>query len=426
MPYSARVMAKRKPKPSEVFQTQATRQPRSFPPGSVLFLLSFAPLIWTIQNQVHGDVLHYAEWGKRLTEHATPYVDFAFQYPPYILAWFYLPALVGSLQAFQVLFGVQLLVLDGAVKAMLLVEGAKWHKGRRFIVPFLVFMGAGLLQHYLYLKRFDLVPAALTFLAVSFATHDAFRSAGVMLAIGAATKLYPMLLVPVILVVAWRRGKADEFVLALLVALVPLALLSIWMPWWNFAALHEARGLQVESLYAAALWLGHYAGGAAVWVPAKASYEVQGGLADTLLPIAKVILVATTLASVALASWRAKDDAARHPGRLARLCLLPLLAFVAFNFVLSPQYLIWLMGLVALATLEAWTWPLIAACVACALTPIIFPSPTYRSGLDLPRTIVLNLRNLALVASWIGLLVELILNRPLPEPDEGASESTAA
>ncbi|HET7625887.1 MAG TPA: hypothetical protein VFM25_11545 [Verrucomicrobiae bacterium] len=96
--------------------------------------------------------------------------------------------------------------------------------------------------------------------------------------------------------------------------------------------------------------------------------------------------------------------------RLARILLLPLLAFIAFNQVLSPQYMIWLVPVAALTSFEGIHGPALMVAIATMLTPIIYPSlhGDYNSGLDLFETIVLLLRDLILIAAWAWLFQETL------------------
>jgi hypothetical protein len=85
---------------------------------------------------------------------------------------------------------------------------------------------------------------------------------------------------------------------------------------------------------------------------------------------------------------------------------------VALNLVLSPQFHLWLAPLAAVALAgrrraDRLTGSVdLNRAVACIffstfLVPAFFPSPTFDSGLDLGRTLVLVLRNgLLLYASW--------------------------
>jgi hypothetical protein len=146
------------------------------------------------------------------------------------------------------------------------------------------------------------------------------------------------------------------------------------------------------------------------WVGAAAATELHGDAANAALRLARVVWVLTVLFSTSLSilrAWRGVGDI----GRFSRLALLPLLAFVAFNFVLSPQYLIWLVGFAALAVTIGWDWPLVLLLLAVAAGPLSYPAVSYYAGYDLPHVLGLCLRNFLLVGAWIGLVM-----RPVPSP----------
>ena len=94
---------------------------------------------------------------------------------------------------------------------------------------------------------------------------------------------------------------------------------------------------------------------------------------------------------------------------MARLLLVPLLAFVAFNTILSPQFMIWLLPLAAVGSLDGNPRPLLAIVLATMLTPVIYPSFgwDYGQGLNLLETFILVSRNLILAAAWWVLIKEL-------------------
>jgi hypothetical protein len=211
-----------------------------------------------------------------------------------------------------------------------------------------------------------------------------------------------------------------------MLALVPLAGLSFFLPWWRFLGFHGERGLQVESLYASILWLCHLAGFTEVkWTFVKAWTEVKGPWATALVPWAKLLMLAATLGSVAYAAWIASKVSKLSIFQLARFALVPLLPFVAFNIVLSPQFLIWLLPLAALGLLAGEKWPMLFIAIGTAVIPLIYPSPQYGNGIDLMQTIVLVSRNLALVIAWLALLFEFweVGTQPAQEAVENILEA---
>jgi hypothetical protein len=118
---------------------------------------------------------------------------------------------------------------------------------------------------------------------------------------------------------------------------------------------------------------------------------------------------------VGFASWAAWRFPNLNLSQIARLCLVPLLAFVGFNIVLSPQYMIWLLPLASLGVLGGSKWPMVLMAVATAVTPIFYPSPEYVTGLNLYQTLVLLGRNLSLIVVWVVLMVEFWRKARTPE-----------
>jgi hypothetical protein len=208
-----------------------------------------------------------------------------------------------------------------------------------------------------------------------------------------------------------------------LAGLLPLLPLGFAVPWWRFAEFQAARGLQVESLYASALWLGKWLGLISVsWEHTQKWYEVHGRAATAILPWARVVFLLVMLISTAFSVRMAARSRETSPARLGRILLLPLLGFVAFNQVFSPQFMIWLLPLASLTVLQRNPLSGGAVLLAAVLTPVIFPSfdHHYRSGLNFLETLVLTARNLILVSLWISLLLEAskskATNGPVPGP----------
>jgi hypothetical protein len=133
---------------------------------------------------------------------------------------------------------------------------------------------------------------------------------------------------------------------------------------------------------------------------------VQGPLAEALVPWAKVLMAGATLGAVGYACWVATRVRDWSLPRLARLALVPLLPFVAFNIVFSPQYMIWLLPLACLGILEGRKWPMFFIALATAVVPVRYPSPQFVTGFSLAQTLVLLGRNAGLVVVWLALVWE--------------------
>ena len=94
------------------------------------------------------------------------YSDAVFEYPPYALIWFLVPhAWAHDVQSFRLAFGLEIWLVDAAIKAMLLWRGIRRRQGFPDLVLFVYSLGSAALGHLL-LMKYDAVPAALSLTAV--------------------------------------------------------------------------------------------------------------------------------------------------------------------------------------------------------------------------------------------------------------------
>ncbi len=155
--------------------------------------------------------------------------------------------------------------------------------------------------------------------------------AGVFIGLGVATKLYPLFLLGPLFVLCLRTRKLDAWTKACAAALAAWLVVDIpvylWSPteflwFWHFNA---ARGPDFGSLWLLASMVGHNATPHQINVT---SWVVFGG-ACLLVGLLGLL-------------------APRKP-RLAQLAFLVVAAFLLVNKVYSPQYVLWLLPLAALA-----------------------------------------------------------------------------
>lgn len=383
-------------------------------------LAGVVPLVAYAFSPRAGDLPLYFRTAHAFLQGAVPNQDFRFEYPPYALLWFVPAAWLGpTLSAFVPLFGLQLVLFDALIKWLLLSEGLRrWGGAWRAWVPFGVYTVASWVQSIHYLKRYDLIPAAFVLGALVALARRREGLAGWALSVGVVTKLYPVVLVPLALAVCWRRGTWRRLVLGLGVGVLPLVPLSAFWPWWNFASFHVERGLQVESLGASLLWAAHRLGFApgVLWVHAPAAYELHGAAAEAVKAASRWVWVAGSLAAAAVGLGAVRRRIPEGPEDWARLALGPLLAFVVLNPVLSPQYLVWLVGAAGLALLSGPRWAPGAVFAAAMMTRGLFAGSQYHTGLGGPHTVLLLVRNGLLVAAGLALVWEVgRARKPRPE-----------
>jgi hypothetical protein len=143
----------------------------------------------------------------------------------------------------------------------------------------------------------------------------------------------------------------------------------------TFVQYHADRGLEIETLYASVLLIGHLLGQPLALATGHGAKEVVTPLASLLSSLA-LPLTALGLAAIYLVAWHNRHATAGTPvffDRLVRLTAAAILAFMLAGKVLSPQFLLWLYPLLAvLVTRQATAWALFG--LALLLSSWIFPA----------------------------------------------------
>lgn len=336
--------------------------------GAALFLVaSLVARGGLLDGAPYGDVHLYRLYGHRMAHGELPYRDFFDEYPPLAQPLFYgVTLLPGS---YAPAFKWVMAVFGAGAVALLVAALVSVRASRLRIAGAVVVAGlAPLLIGPISLNAYDLCPAFLTAAALFAFVDRRERAAYVLLALGVATKLYPVVLLPLALVETWERGGREWvrralvwFFGVLLLVHVPPTILGpggLRFSYW----IQVKRGLEIESLGGAVLLVLNRLGLVHVNAAAEppGSTNAVGTLADvvgTLTSLAEVVAVV----AVAWLFWRRR----RRPLVAAAAAVL---GFVAFGKVFSPQYVDWL------AVLVPGAGPVAAAgtAVVLGLTHVVF------------------------------------------------------
>jgi len=319
-----------------------------------LFLLCFGLVhTWFWARGALVDWPTYRDYGTAIVDDGrVPYRDFAVEYPPGALPAFVAPVpFADYASAFAWLMAVCGVGLV-AVLAFLRREAAFYAA----LAPVLV--GS------LILSRFDLWPALLLVAALAALLGARHRLGWALLGGAVAAKLWPLVVVPVVLAWSARRGRSRSALAGLVVvaaAFVPFALVAPHGLWASLRG-QASRPLQVESLGAAFLTtFGH---------PHVVSSHGSQNLAGNG---AVGAAVTAACAAVLVALWLAFLFGEATDERLLRFSAASVCAFVAFDKVLSPQYLLWLIPLVPLVRGVRGAAATVVLTAACVLTQVWFP-----------------------------------------------------
>jgi len=389
--------------------------------GSGLFAIACALPRIGLWRGVLGTSL-FQSYGDRVLSGHVPYRDFSLEYPPGALPAFVVPSL-GPARAYDAWFmgfelacGLACVWLVALGLARLGVADARLYGGVAFAA--LVPLALGPLT----LHRYDLWAAALCTAGVVALVAGRERLGFGALGAGAAAKIFPVVLLPLAyLYVRRRRGeRAARRGLLAFVAIVALAVgpfLAVAPGGVRFSlARQTGRALQLETLGSSVLLAVHAAPHPTF---GSGSWNLEGSLPDALAALQTV----AQLAAVALV-WLAFARSRRGPEELVLACAAALAAWVVLGKVLSPQFLLWLVPLVALVLRRRTLAVAAALAVALGLTHAVYPG-RYDALVRLESfpIALLAVRNAILVAIAVVLYRQSVAQEVRAEGErEGLSE----
>ncbi|GAA3658667.1 glycosyltransferase 87 family protein [Streptomyces chitinivorans] len=312
----------------------------------------------------------YQGWYRVLSTGVFPPDDVTWQYPPAAALAILSPALLPFLE-YPAAFYVLACAADAAAFALLLYaarRGAGREGGRGRAGAWVWVAGVPLLGPTVY-ARYDLMVTAVA-VAALLALSRSPRTAGVLAAFGALLKVWPALLL-----VGTPRGRVTRAVWgsAVAAALVLTAAFAAAMPGaLDFLTHQRDRGTEVESVGALVFHVARHFG----W---EGQVLLNYGSVEFLGPYVDLVSTAALLCTAAAFGWmlrwrlRAVEWTA---STAADAAFAAVLLFTVTSRVISPQYMVWLVGLAAVCvTLRTGRQglPAVLVVVATGVTLLEFP-----------------------------------------------------
>ena len=362
------------------------------------------------------DTPRYQDFGDAMMSGEVPYRDFGVEYPPGALPVFVLPSL-GAEHNYRSWFEVLMWVCAVATVAFVALALTAVEATRERIFGAVAFVAlAPLALGSVVLTRFDYWPAALVAAALAAFVFGRSKLGFAVLGLAVTAKIYPLVLLPLALLLVRRRQGSREALLGLACFAAVLALVVVPFLVIDAGGLIDSVGgqlerpLQIESLGSSLLLAAHQLGlYEATVVHSHGSQNLGGPLPDAFASVHALVQLAAIAGTWIL-------FARGHVSRAGFLAAAAasVVAFVAFAKVLSPQFLIWLVPVVPLVLGRIGVIAAGLLAVALVTTQLFFPYRYWAVvALENDAWLVV-VRNALLIALFAVLLVAIRREREEP------------
>ena len=317
-------------------------------------------------SSLTGDISLFFTYSSKIIHGSLPYHDFAVEYPPLAIVFFTLPRLVAfSLNAYHFAFAAEILIFN--LLALFLLERLSRHLGFNSTATLIIYTVLILAIGPIIIYRFDLIPAVMVLASLDAFSRRKYDFSWVILAAGVMTKIYPIVIAPILLIHQFSGHRYKETFRAVALftfSIEILAALGFFISpagFWNSFSVQMHRGLQLESTYSSFLLLAKNLGHIKVFIettgPLPVSIDVISPVAGVLAKIAPLVMILT----LALIYWfyyrrrRSKTGLLSSTDQtdtanIINYSFLVIIIFILTSNVFSPQYLIWFFPLAPLIT----------------------------------------------------------------------------
>ena len=374
-----------------------------------------------------SDTMIYVKYADAMSLGMWPYAHLAVEYPPLALPLFLLPPHSGTFARYEVWFSLEMIAISAATAAITTVAAMLlWRDQRRTLLTILGFTAAVVACGPLIANRYDIAVAAVIALWVTFLVRRHYAASAAALGIGFALKLTPAMLLPLVFLIGGRRTVVRSLAAFVIAAALPFAPFALqgFRGVSYIVTYHAQRPLQIESVFATPYLVAHMFG--LTNLTTTSVYGSQNIVASgtSWLASLSVWAIGASLFVAYWVLWR-RHVLRADPSHAPLVALTLVLTLMCFSKVLSPQFLIWTLPLVALVLAngrrgERTVGILLVA--SLVLTQVEFPA-LYWSFVDLHRgpVVLVAFRNGVLVVAtalaWRAVvrLPARPLGLPMPE-----------
>jgi uncharacterized membrane protein len=400
---------------------------------AVLFMFLYQVLPYASHSDVISDVRIYNDWSQVFGHGHFPTGDVDWQYPPAAALVITLPRLARMLTGVSYYTAFYALMFLADLLTFLMVVYSAWRTAERRGDPRADYLGSWVYVAAIFMigpivfGRFDV---AVTLFAVGGlvlagrTTAGTWRRRGLAIGFGAALKIWPAAL---LVGLPKRRDGRMAMLWAVVGAVVPTLVLAATLPGaFSFLNGQGGRGLEIESIPATPFMIARMLGYHAQIQDTYGSWQIIG----TGTGVVSDLCIAATLAGFAwLLWWRRRADLV--PGRWSTAlyydaALVAVMIAIVTSRVLSPQYLVWIVALIALClnlrplgkegtSLTGPCWLMLAAVSVTQVDfPLTFSRIIHHNDI---ATWFLAARNMALLAATVWAAVRLwraVVPAPVP------------
>ena len=360
-----------------------------------------------------SDTVIYLDYATKIAGGLRPYADFPVEYPPLALALLVIPSHVTQ-AAYDFGFSAEMIVLCTAAGALTAWAAARlWQGLGRPLAVAAAYAVAVLAAGAIIANRYDAAVALSLAAFVFFLTRRRYALAGGALGVGFALKLTPVMLLPLALLMARKQRP----VLTAVAAFAVLAVLP-FLPFVgdvhglsNIVTYHAQRPLQIESVPATPFVLAGALGSGAVTTGNSFGSQFVAATGTGMIARLSVWVGLLAVIGVYALIWRRRDLLRAAPRYLPLAAFACIIVFTVCNKVLSPQFLVWTLPLVALVVVGDGLLQRasgVLTLLAIALTQVEFPVHYWSVlALDTGPVLLVAVRNVVLVGAAVSAVLAL-------------------